>query len=240
MAEKIVIASGKGGVGKSSLTAGLARALSGAGKRVLMLDMDIGLRSLDLIFGTQKDVLFDWGNVIDGGCEPNQAALAAGGPMLMTAPMRMSDSFTKESMKELADKLAKDYDYIFFDAPAGLSDGFELACVAADRGIVVSTANAVCVRSVNITAGAMRKLGLSDIRLVINRFDEKAVCKKKLLNIDDVIDAVCVQLIGIVPEDAAVSHCAVRGEPLPASSAAAKAFSRIAKRIDGGEAPLLG
>ena len=193
MAEKIVIASGKGGVGKSSLTAGLARALSGAGKRVLMLAMDIGLRSLDLIFGTQKDVLFDWGNVIDGGCEPNQAALAAGGPMLMTAPMRMSDSFTKESMKELADKLAKDYDYIFFDAPAGLSDGFELACAAADRGIVVSTA-----------------------------------------------DAVCVQLIGIVPEDAAVSHCAVRGEPLPASSAAAKAFSRIAKRIDGGEAPLLG
>lgn len=86
----------------------------------------------------------------------------------------------------------------------------------------------------------MRKLGLSDIRLVINRFDEKAVCKKKLLNIDDVIDAVCVQLIGLVPEDAAVSHCAVRGEPLPASSAAAKAFSRIAKRIDGGEAPLLG
>ena len=145
-----------------------------------------------------------------------------------------------ESMKELADKLAKDYDYIFFDAPAGLSDGFELACAAADRGIVVSTADAVCVRSVNITAGAMRKLGLSDIRLVINRFDEKAVCKKKLLNIDDVIDAVCVQLIGIVPEDAAVSHCAVRGEPLPASSAAAKAFSRIAKRIDGGEAPLLG
>ena len=215
MAEKIVIASGKGGVGKSSLTAGLARALSGAGKRVLMLDMDIGLRSLDLIFGTQKDVLFDWGNVIDGGCEPNQAALAAGGPMLMTAPMRMSDSFTKESMKELAAKLAKDYDYIFFDAPAGLSDGFELACAAADRGIVVSTADAVCVRSVNITAGAMRKLGLSDIRLVINRFDEKAVCKKKLLNIDDVIDAVCVQLIGIVPEDAAVSHCAVRGEPLP-------------------------
>ena len=142
--------------------------------------------------------------------------------------------------EELADKLSKNYDYIFFDAPAGLSDGFELACAAADRGIVVSTADAVCVRSVNITAGAMRKLGLSDIRLVINRFDEKAVCKKKLLNIDDVIDAVCVQLIGIVPEDAAVSHCAVRGEPLPASSAAAKAFSRIAKRIDGGEAPLLG
>ena len=85
-----------------------------------------------------------------------------------------------------------------------------------------------------------RSLGLEDIRLVINRFDEKAVCKKKLLNIDDVIDAVCVQLIGIVPEDAAVSHCAVRGEPLPASSAAAKAFSRIAKRIDGGVSPLLG
>lgn len=178
MAEKIVIASGKGGVGKSSLTAGLARALSNSGKRVLMLDMDIGLRSLDLIFGTQKELLFDWGNVLDGGCEPNQAAIAAGGPMLMTAPMHMSDSFTAESIKELADRLSKDYDYIFFDAPAGLSDGFELACAASDRGIVVSTADAVCVRSVNITAGAMRSLGLEDIRLVINRFDEKAVCKR--------------------------------------------------------------
>ena len=145
-----------------------------------------------------------------------------------------------ERIKELADRLSKDYDYIFFDAPAGLSDGFELACAASDRGIVVSTADAVCVRSVNITAGAMRSLGIEDIRLVINRFDEKAVCKKKLLNIDDVIDAVCVQLIGIVPEDAAVSHCAVSGEPLPASSTAAKAFSRIATRIDGGVSPLLG
>ena len=91
MAEKIVIASGKGGVGKSSLTAGLARALSGAGKRVLMLDMDIGLRSLDLIFGTQKDVLFDWGNVIDGGCEPNQAALAAGGLYITFAPSKNAE-----------------------------------------------------------------------------------------------------------------------------------------------------
>lgn len=240
MAQKIAIASGKGGVGKSSLTAGLARSLSAQGKRVLMLDMDIGLRSLDLIFGAQQDLLFDWGNVIDGGCEEMQATLTAGGPKLMTAPMRMSDAFTPDSIRELADRLSNAYDYIFFDAPAGLSDGFELACAAADRGIAVSTADAVCVRSVNITADAMRRLGLDDIRLVINRFDEKAVCRGKLLNIDDVIDAVCVQLIGIVPEDPAVSHCAVRGEPLPASSRAAKAFSRIATRIDGGEAPLLG
>ncbi len=239
MAEKIVIASGKGGVGKSSLTAGLSRALSAKGKRVLMLDMDIGLRSLDLIFGVQKDVLFDWGNVIDGGCEPEQAALPAGGPSLMTAPMRLDDTLTKDGMKELAAKLDDEYDYIFFDAPAGLGEGFELACAAAERGIVVSTADAVCVRSVNLTAAAMRRQGISDIRLVINRFDEKAVCKGKLLNIDDVIDAVCVQLIGIVPEDQAVSHCAVKGEALPRQSAAAKAFSRIAVRVEGGEAPLL-
>lgn len=123
MAEKIVIASGKGGVGKSSLTAGLARALSNSGKRVLMLDMDIGLRSLDLIFGTQKELLFDWGNVLDGGCEPNQAAIAAGGPMLMTAPMHMSDSFTAESIKELADRLSKDYDYIFSTLRQGSPTG---------------------------------------------------------------------------------------------------------------------
>lgn len=239
MAQKIVIASGKGGVGKSSLTAGLSRALSSTGKRVLMLDMDIGLRSLDLIFGVQQDVLFDWGNVIDGGCEPEQAALSAGGPFLMTAPMHLDKSLTKEKITDLAERLDNDYDYIFFDAPAGLGEGFELACAAADRGIVVSTADAVCVRSVNLTAAAMRREDIADIRLVINRFDEKAVCKGKLLNIDDVIDAVCVQLIGIVPEDKAVSHCAVRGEALPRQSAAAKAFSRIAVRVDGGEAPLL-
>lgn len=88
-----------------------------------MLDMDIGLRSLDLIFGTQKELLFDWGNVLDGGCEPNQAAIAAGGPMLMTAPMHMSDSFTAESIKELADRLSKDYDYIFSTLRQGSPTG---------------------------------------------------------------------------------------------------------------------
>ncbi|MDD6220062.1 MAG: P-loop NTPase [Clostridia bacterium] len=240
MAQKIIIASGKGGVGKSSLTAGLGRALSAMDKKVLMLDMDIGLRSLDLIFGVEAATVFDWGNIIDEECEPNQATMSAGGPKLITAPMGLSDSFTPEAMKKLAEKLDSGYDYILLDAPAGLSSGFELACAAADRAIVVSTADEVCVRSVNITAAGIRRSGITDVRLVINRFDEKAVVKGKLLNIDDVIDATCAQLLGIVPEDAYVSHCAVRGEKLPPLSSASRAFSRIARRVCGENVPLFG
>ena len=147
---------------------------------------------------------------------------------------------TTEAMKKLAEKLDSGYDYILLDAPAGLSSGFELACAAADRAIVVSTADEVCVRSVNITAAGIRRSGITDVRLVINRFDEKAVAKGKLLNIDDVIDATCAQLLGIVPEDAYVSHCAVRGEKLPPLSSASRAFSRIARRVCGENVPLFG
>ena len=240
MAQKIMIASGKGGVGKSSLTAGLARALSDMGKKVLMLDMDIGLRSLDLIFGVQQDMLFDWGDIVDNGCDIENATVWAGGPNLITAPMHIDASFTDEKIKDLSDYLADYYDYILFDAPAGLSVGFSLSCAAADRAIVVSTMDEVCVRSVNLTALMIRKSGIENVRLVINRFDEKAVIKGKLLNIDDVIDATCVRLIGVVPEDNTVSHCAVRGENLPDKCEAKQAYSRIAKRVDGENIPLFG
>ena len=240
MAQKIMIASGKGGVGKSSLTAGLARALSDMGKKVLMLDMDIGLRSLDLIFGVQKDMLFDWGDIVDNGCDIENATVWAGGPNLITAPMQLDTSLTDEKMKKLADYLLEYYDYIIFDAPAGLSAGFTLSCAAADRAIVVSTMDEVCVRSVNLTASMIRKNGIEDVRLVINRFDEKAVIKGKLLNIDDVIDATCVRLIGVVPEDNTVSHCAVRGEDLPDKCPAKQAYIRIAKRMEGKDVKLFG
>lgn len=240
MAQRIMIASGKGGVGKSSLTAGLSRALCGMGKKVLMLDMDIGLRSLDLIFGVQKDMLFDWGNIIDNACDVQSATVIAGGPRLITAPMQIDTSFTDEKIKKLSDCLSDEYDYIIFDAPAGLSAGFTLACAAVDRAIVVSTMDEVCVRSVNLTASMIRRSGIKDVRLVINRFDEKAVIKRKLLNIDDVIDATCVRLLGVVPEDNLVSHCAVRGEDLPLKSNARLAFERIAKRLDGENIPLFG
>ncbi|MBQ2774894.1 MAG: P-loop NTPase [Clostridia bacterium] len=240
MAEKIIIASGKGGVGKSSLTAGLSRALCAMGNDVLMVDMDIGLRSLDLIFGVERNTVFDWGNVIDSECDVDRAIMQTDGPDLITAPMNFSDSFTPEAMKAFVDEIEEDYDYIFFDAPAGLSTGFELSCAVADRGIVVSTPDEVCVRSVNLTASCIRRFGIDDVRLVINRFAEKAVRRGKLLNIDDVIDATCVRLMGIVPEDPTVAHCAVRGTALPASSQANKAFLRVAYRICGIEVPLFG
>ncbi len=240
MAEKIIIASGKGGVGKSSLTAGLGRALTAMGKAVLVVDMDIGLRSLDLIFGVEKDMVFDWGDIVEEACDPEQAIVKTDGPDLITAPMSVLSSYTPEAIRDFAGRLDEAYDYILFDAPAGLAIGFELACAAADRGIVVSTPDEVCVRSVNLTAASIRRFDIKDVRLVINRFAEKAVRKGKLLNIDDVIDATCVRLVGIVPEDPTVSHCAVSGTALPKASIAAKAFSRIAQRVDGKAIPLFG
>ena len=122
------------------------------------------------------------------------------------------------------------------------------AAAAADCALIVCNSDPVCIRDASIVRRLLTELEVPQQRLVINRFNAEYFGSLSagredaggLRDLDDVIDQSGVRLIGIVPEDAAVSHCAVRGEPLPASSAAAKAFSRIAKRIDGGEAPLLG
>lgn len=238
MAQIILVASGKGGSGKSTFTAGVSRALAATGAKVLAADCDIGLRSLDLLLGMSDRVVFNWGDLLLGRCTAEQAIIK-GEPDFIAAPMDFHPDFTPEALKETFQSLSSAYDYIFLDAPAGLERGFQIAAAAATRAITVSTPDSVCVRSCGRAAEALGKLGVDDVRLVINMFEVKPVCKNKLLNIDRCIDETCVQLLGIVPRDAALGYCSVTGEIPGEFSPSTLAFSRIAKRIRGERIPLI-
>lgn len=238
MAQKIVIASGKGGVGKSSLTVGLCRALRDRGRRVLAVDCDLGLRSLDLLFCAGDALVFDWGDVLRGACEPDRALIDAGGVSLLAAPMRESADFTPQRMRDMIARYDNDFDCILIDAPAGVVGEFALAGAMADRALVVATADGVCLRSAGHAADTLREQGVADRRLVLNRFRRAAVEHRFLFNVDDAIDRVGVQLIGVVPEDPEVTFRLPKGEGLPKKSPAKLAWERIAARLDGENVPL--
>lgn len=231
MAVKIVVASGKGGVGKTTLTVALGKALTAFGNRVLIIDCD-RLRSVDLLVGITKELVYDFGDVILGRCEAEQAVYEQKGLCVISCPSDY-DNITVEGMKKLTEHYDCDYNYILFDAPAGIGEGLKLACAAAERGIVVSTPDLVCVRSACTAAREMEKMGVPESRLIINRAHKKDIVKGRLLNVDKVIDSTQVQLIGVVPEDEKLKLGAMGGDIYKKRQLSYTAFSNIAKRICG-------
>lgn len=238
MAEIILVSSGKGGSGKSSFTAGVSRALAACGKKVLAVDFDIGLRSLDLLLGVSDKVVFDWGDLLLERCTAEQA-IVSGNVDLLAAPLRFNSAFTAEAVAKMMKSLKPHYDYIMIDSPAGIDRGFELAAAGAERAVVVSTPDSVCVRSCGRAFDELDKMDISDIKLIINMFEVKPVCRHKLLNIDQCIDETGVQLLGIVPRDPNLGYCSVTGVTPGEFSPSTLAFSRIAKRITGKRVPLV-
>ena len=231
MARKIVVASGKGGVGKTTLTVGLAKALTALGNRVLIIDCD-RLRSVDLLVGVTENLVYDFGDVILGNCEPEQAIYEKKGLGVVSCPTDY-EGIDEEKMKALAEHYDCDYNFILFDAPAGIDRGLTLACAAADNGIVVSTPDLVCVRSACTAAREMEKMGVAESRLIINRAQKKDITKGRLLNVDKVIDSTQVQLIGVVPEDEKLRLGSMGGEIYKRRQTSYSAFTNIAKRICG-------
>ena len=236
MAKKIVIASGKGGVGKTSVAVGLGKALAARGRRVIIVDCDT-LRSVDLLVNTGETLLYDWGDVMLERCQLDDAIYRADDVFMMTCPHTYKD-VTLKKMRALMEVLDKRFDYILLDSPAGIEMGFILSCVAADRGIVVSTPDPVCVRSVGATADEMTNYSVSDVRLIINRVVKKDLKRKKTLNFDGVIDMTEVQLIGVIPEDDKIRHSAMGGKIYSRLNPSFRAFNNIAARLEGENVPL--
>lgn len=235
MAEKILIASGKGGVGKTSLTVGLGKALAAMGNKVLLIDCDC-LRSIDLLVGVTEKIVYDWGDVIKGA-DSEDALYDAGDVSVLTCPEDYGD-ITEKDMKKLLDKYDTDFNYILIDAPAGVDRGLTLSAAAADRAIVISTPDLVCVRSACIAARKIGSLGIDDVRLIINRVARRDVIRGRLLNIDSVIDGVEVQLIGVVPEDGKIRFGAMGMNIYKENQISFDSLNNIALRITGEYVPL--
>ena len=241
MHEVILVASGKGGVGKSSLTAFLGRALVKLNKKVLLIDMDVALRSLDLILNISEKCVYDWGDILEERATPEQAIVKGenGNPDLLCAPNKFFSTISSTGLLLVIQSIKKNYDYVLLDAPAGVGDMLSIGASIADRAILVATPDEVCVRSAGVAADKIRAYGFEgESRLVINRYRVKDSKKSLLLDADTVIDKTYVRLIGIVPEDSAVIYHSVNQGVFGSAGPAAKAFMRIAKRLEGEKIPL--
>jgi len=242
MGKVIVIASGKGGTGKTTTAAALSSALAAKKYRVLCIDADVGLKNLDLSLGLSEMALPDFCDVIDGRFSLRDAALAHPAvPFLyfLSAPSLISTyDIEPEKMRELLDSARRSFDLCIIDSPAGIGKGFRLAAEFADSAIVITTADASSCRDVQRTVMELRALGIEDISLIVSRIRPRLL-KKSSQNIDDIVDTVGARLLGLVPEDRSVILSANQGVPLInyTSKGAAAAYSRIAGRLLGESIP---
>ncbi len=245
MSEVIVITSGKGGVGKTTTSANLGMGLAMQGKKVALLDADIGLRNLDVVLGLENRIVYDIVDVVDGNCRAKQALIKdkkyENLCLLPAAQTKDKDSVTPEQMIKLCDSLKEDFDYILIDCPAGIEQGFKNAIAAANRAIVVTTPEVSAVRDADRIIGLLEANGLSKPLLILNRLRIDMVKRGDMLSLEDVVEILAIQILGVVPDDESIVVSTNKGEPAVTdeNARAGQAYRNITKRILGEEVPLM-
>lgn len=235
-----VVTSGKGGAGKSTVTAGLGSALAKLGSRVLVVDTDAGLRSLDLMLGVSGSAVYDMSDIFAGHCEPIRAIYPSPvctNVFVVPAPASFEKLCTPQDMRRLCRGFAQYYDHVIIDCPAGLGRGFETAVAAAERALVVTTPDMVCARDAQVVGYRLEEYAIP-ARLLINRLRPSLVMRGLMPDVDEIIDTAGIQLIGILPEDEEVAVANANGRPLPSHCNAAACMDNIARRYLGEEVPL--
>ena len=245
MSEVIVITSGKGGVGKTTTSANVGTALTLLGRQVVLIDADIGLRNLDVVMGLENRIVYDLVDVVEGRCRLKQALIKdkrfEGLFLLPAAQTRDKNAVSPEQMKKLCDTLREDFDYVILDCPAGIEQGFKNAIAGADRALVVTTPEVSAVRDADRIIGLLESHGISNTQLIINRVRMNMVKRGDMMAMEDVVEILAIDLIGVVPDDENVVISTNKGEPasIEAQSSAGKAFRNIANRVEGKDVPFL-
>lgn len=245
MGEVIVVTSGKGGVGKTTTTANIGAALAMMDKKVALLDTDIGLRNLDIVMGLENRIVYDIVNVAEGVCRPRQALIKdkrfVGLFIMPAAQSKDKSAITPQSMIRICKELKKDFDYILIDCPAGIEQGFENAVAAADFALVVTTPEVSSIRDADRVIGLLEAREINRHSLIINKVRYDMVRKGDMLTINDIVDILSEDLIGVIPDDEYVIVTTNRGEPAVLSkkkSYAGTAYMNIARRICGESVPI--
>jgi septum site-determining protein MinD len=246
MARIIVITSGKGGVGKTTCTANLGMALAKRRRKVAVIDADFGLRNLDLLLGLENRVVFTAVEVLAGQCRLEQALVKdKRHPNLVLLPAaqnRTKDAVNPDQMKQLVNALARVYEYILIDCPAGIENGFQNAIAAAKEALIVTTPEIAAVRDADRVVGLLEANNIKQIRLIVNRLKPAMVQANDMMSVEDVQEILAVPLIGVVPDDERVIVSTNKGEPLVLSetpSLAGSAFDNIVRRLEGEKVPFL-
>lgn len=245
MGEVIVITSGKGGVGKTTTTANLGTGFALSGKKVVLIDADIGLRNLDVVMGLENRIVYDLVDVTEGNCRLKQALIRDKRYetlyLLPAAQTRDKTAVSPEQMRQLSEELSQEFDYVIIDCPAGIEQGFKNAIAGADRAVIVTTPEVSAVRDADRIIGLLESEGKHNPKLVVNRIRPQMVKKGDMMNIDDIIDILAVDLLGIIPEDEYIVISTNRGEPAVANpiSLAGTAYNNIVRRLMGENIPLM-
>ena len=244
MGEVIVITSGKGGVGKTTTTANVGTGLAMLGKKVVLIDTDIGLRNLDVVLGLENRIVYNLVDVIEQNCKIKQALIKDKRYetlyLLPSAQTRDKDAVNPEQMVELTEELKDEFDYIILDCPAGIEQGFKNSIAGADRAIVVTTPEVSAVRDADRIIGLLEANEVGKTELIVNRLRMDMVKRGDMMSSEDVLDILAVSLLGVVPDDENIVIATNTGEPLVGNdSLAGQAYMNICKRITGEEVPFL-
>jgi septum site-determining protein MinD len=240
----ITVTSGKGGVGKTTITANIGAALALLGQKVVVLDGDIGLRNLDIVMGLENRIVYDVVDFVEGRCQLRHALIrdkrAPELYLLPAAQTRDKTAINPQQMVQMCDELKKEFDYLVIDSPSGIEQGFQNALAPADQVLVVTNPEVSSVRDAERVIGLVKSQEKDPPQLVINRLATARVKKQEMLSAQDIVDVLSTDIIGIVPEDEGILSSSNRGTPIVfnGKSPAAQAFRDIARRITGESVPM--
>ncbi|HWV16824.1 MAG TPA: septum site-determining protein MinD [Cellvibrio sp.] len=251
MAKIIVVTSGKGGVGKTTTSAAISTGLAMRGHKTVVIDFDVGLRNLDLIMGCERRVVYDFVNVIKGEATLNQALIkdkrTEGLFVLPASQTRDKDALVKEEVEIILNTLAKEFDYIVCDSPAGIEQGALMALYFADIAIIVTNPEVSSVRDSDRILGILQsksrraEQNLEPIKehLLLTRYNPARVANGEMLSVSDVEDILAIPLLGVIPESEAVLKASNQGAPviLDAETQAGQAYNDAVDRLLGKDVP---
>jgi len=251
LAKIIVVTSGKGGVGKTTSSAAISTGLAMRGHKTVVIDFDVGLRNLDLIMGCERRVVYDFVNVIKGESTLNQSLIkdkrTEGLYILPASQTRDKDALTREGVEAVLNELAKDFEYIVCDSPAGIEQGALMALYFADVAIVVTNPEVSSVRDSDRILGILQsksrraEQGLEPIKehLLLTRYNPARVDAGEMLSVNDVEEILAIPLLGVIPESEAVLKASNQGAPviLDEATQAGQAYSDAVDRLLGKDIP---
>ncbi len=246
MGTAILVASGKGGTGKTSFCANVGIALCALGEKVLLIDADTGLRSLDLVLGMSDSLLFSYADVAQGNALLKEAAVhhsVVRNLRVLTAPAALErrDEVSDEQLCGLIQRARAHFSYVFIDCPAGIGREISAFAPAVQQAVIVSTGDALALRGAQKAAQTLHQGNVEKVHIVVNRVRRGMIDAGATVNIDRAMDASGLSLLGAVPEDDDVPICAGKGQILLLESEgdAQRAYGNIARRLRGERVPLL-
>lgn len=245
MGEIIVIASGKGGTGKTTTAANIGTALANEGRLTVLVDMDMGLRNLDVALGLESDIVYDISDIIDGTHTVDEVLIRdtryENLYFIPSPQTRGASGLDEEKFRSLWDTLRNRFDYCIIDAPAGVDGGFKYSLLGADRGIIVTVPETAALRDADRVISIMEDAGIENVSLVINCVREDLINSGVMMNVDVCMDILSIPIIGIVPYDTELLASGLKGEIAVSNSVsrAGKAFYNVAQRLEGMTVPIM-